>query len=269
MNFHHIDGDNSNTVDENLAVLCLKDHDAHHRPDVYLGFNHLELKAEQIKEFKNSWENFVAEASKSDPEIFAVINVYGSEIHIHSIRLIFQWSDGRIVFERIYHLLDGPIESWIERAFDEVSWLGEKIRIFLINKPLEVEYCPSCASSFGYTVDRNWAIKLTSQNWHLDSICSIYVNPINPSLAMVVALDGEILYQSHLHRCHNCLHYICEKYEERVPLIADTNVRIQAKRIAERIINEWQPSRVIIGKGDPDAPELISDLDLPESWETN
>lgn len=111
VNFHHIDGDNSNTIDENLAVLCLKDHDAHHRPGAYLGFNHLELKAEQIKEFKNSWENFVAEASKSDPEIFAVINVYGSEINIHSIRLIFQWSDGRIVFERIYHLMDGPIES--------------------------------------------------------------------------------------------------------------------------------------------------------------
>ena len=33
--FHHIDGDHSNTVDENLAVLCVADHDAHHRPNQY------------------------------------------------------------------------------------------------------------------------------------------------------------------------------------------------------------------------------------------
>jgi len=38
---HHIDGDHSNTIDENLAVLCVKDHDAHHRPKCYRNLNHI------------------------------------------------------------------------------------------------------------------------------------------------------------------------------------------------------------------------------------
>ena len=40
---HHIDGNSSNTVDENLAVLCVEDHDRHHRPNEYESrVNHLE-----------------------------------------------------------------------------------------------------------------------------------------------------------------------------------------------------------------------------------
>jgi len=51
VNFHHIDGDASNTVEENMAVLCVRDHDAHHRPEEYrpdAAVNHLDLDRDAI-----------------------------------------------------------------------------------------------------------------------------------------------------------------------------------------------------------------------------
>src|SRR6476659_9458977 len=35
LHLHHINGNPSDTVDENLAVLCVEDHDRHHRPSSY------------------------------------------------------------------------------------------------------------------------------------------------------------------------------------------------------------------------------------------
>src|SRR4051794_3347365 len=65
LNLHHIDGDSSNTIDQNLAVLCVEDHDKHHRPTKYKArAKHLELGAKRILRLKNSWELFVAEAKK-------------------------------------------------------------------------------------------------------------------------------------------------------------------------------------------------------------
>ncbi len=69
VHLHHIDGDSSNTGDDNLAVLCVKDHDVYHRPIAYTSPNHLELGAQRIKGFKESWEAFVAEAAKPNPAI--------------------------------------------------------------------------------------------------------------------------------------------------------------------------------------------------------
>ena len=53
--FHHIDGDSSNAVDQNLAVLCVEDHDTYHRPGEYeVRTNHLELDAKEILRLKSS-----------------------------------------------------------------------------------------------------------------------------------------------------------------------------------------------------------------------
>ena len=70
LNLHHMDGDSANTVDENLAVLCVEDHDRHHHPHDYAPQpKHLELGAEEILRLKNSWEAFVVEAQKSSPSV--------------------------------------------------------------------------------------------------------------------------------------------------------------------------------------------------------
>jgi hypothetical protein len=267
VNLHHIDGDNSNTTEENLAVLCIKDHDVHHRPSAYAGLNHIELGAERIREFKKSWEAFVAEAAEPNPTTLAVINLYGNQSEIHSMKLIFQWASGKVEFERVYHLLDGPIESWIDRAIDEVAWFGKGMKLVVVNRLFEVEYCPCCFLSHSQTVDENWAKKLTAESWDSDSLCSIYVNPDKPSLAILIWLKEDVLYQGLLHLCGKYLHYACDKYEERVPILDRLSVRTQATRIVQRVLDEWQPSNILIGTGDPDAPSLIPDLQLPKCWE--
>ena len=72
LHLHHIDRDSSNTVDENLAVLCVEDHDRHHRPGAYTPtVNHLELSPDEIRRHKTSWEAFVSETRKPFPKVIA------------------------------------------------------------------------------------------------------------------------------------------------------------------------------------------------------
>lgn len=265
VNFHHIDGDNSNTTDPNLAVLCVKDHDKHHRPTEYDGLNHLKLGRRRIQQFKKSWEAFVEEARKPNPGVLAVINAYGEPIH--SMKLVLQWANGRIEFERTYHLHHGPMESWIDHAMEEVECLGKKVQIALINKPLPVEYCPCCNSSTSRTVDEGWARKLTAKNWAADSICSIYINPTSASLAINISLKHETVHQSHLHRCGMHLHYHCREFDERVHIQRKEGVRSQATRIIQKVLKQWQPARLLIGTGDHDKPTLIRRFALPPCWE--
>jgi hypothetical protein len=95
--FHHIDGDNANTVDANLAVVCVEDHDRHHRPDAYVAKpNHTELSAIEILKYKTSWERFVAEARQPQPQVLATLSAYGTFEQIHSLQLILQWPDETI-----------------------------------------------------------------------------------------------------------------------------------------------------------------------------
>lgn len=182
------------------------------------------------------------------------------------MKIIFQWQNGKIEFERVYHLHDGPPESWIDRAIEEVKWLGN-IKMVLISGLLKVEYCPSCSLSTSSTVDENWAKKITADSWETDSMCTIYINPTQPSLAISIFLKDEILNKGHLHRCGDYLHFACDKYEERTLIQRPPDVRTQAKRIVQKFIKEWEPAKLLIGTGDPDRPHLISDLKLPGFWE--
>jgi hypothetical protein len=50
-NFHHIDHNNAHNEPKNIAVLCVRDHDAHHRPLKYAALNHLDLSAEEIRQY--------------------------------------------------------------------------------------------------------------------------------------------------------------------------------------------------------------------------
>jgi hypothetical protein len=267
LHFHHIDGDNSNTVDENLAVLCVQDHDVHHRPQSYSSPKHLELGAERIKELKESWEAFVEEAKKPNPKVLAVLTTYGDYSNIHSMRLVFQWQDDRIEFTRTYHLLDGPMDELVDNMLEEIRWLGDNISLVLIDEPQPVEYCPCCHSGYSRTLDKNMAIKLTADSWEDDSLCSIYVNPTFPSLAINIFFRGEVIYRGHLHLCGDHLHYHCDKFDERVPIRGGISVREQAIRIIVKIFKDWGPGGVLIGTGDHDDPYLIDDLILPEIWE--
>ncbi len=267
VNFHHIDGNPANNALKNIAVLCVKDHDAHHRPRVYTEMNHLELGDKRILKDKIEWEAFVKETQKEKPKVLAVINIYGTEESIHSMRLIFQTNELKIIVERLYHLLTGPPESWIDSTIDEVRWLGQNIPLVIVDKPLPIEYCPCCGKSLANVIDSNVAKRITASNWEQNSICSIYINPSQPSLAIILLYKKEVLLTGSLHKCGEYLHFICDNFEERVPIKKSLKVRTQATKILSKVINEWHPAQILIGTGDENNPKIIDNLNLPRIWE--
>jgi hypothetical protein len=269
-NLHHIDGDSSNTVDPNLAVLCVEDHDKHHRPGEYEAqTKHLELDATEIRRLKGSWEAFVAEAKKPNPVVLATISCYGTKELIHSLQLVMQWPDERIEYKRSFHLLDGDLDHLTDEIFQELASIGPNVIMAVINQPLPVEHCPCCGTGFSRTMKPAVAARLTDSRWATDSSCSIYVNPNQPSLVLVFSLKEQELFSSSLHLCQGShLHYSADGIDDRVAVKSTPSVRAQATQIIKHVLNEWTPANIFIGTGDPDAPVLISALDLPKVWES-
>jgi hypothetical protein len=270
LHFHHIDGDSSNTIDGNLAVLCVQDHDRHHRPSEYrLRANHLELDAREILRLKNSWEAFIVEARQPDPKVVATLAAYGTKELIHSLQLVMQWPDEKIEYKRSFHLLDGDLDRLTDEVFEELAAIGPKVKLALIDEPLPVEHCPTCRTAVSRTVKPAVAIRLTDPGWATESACGIYINPDHPSIAMVFSLRKQNVLSGNLHVCQGkFLHYSSEGVEDSVPIRARPSVRSQATAIVKQILREWTPSTIFIGTGDSDQPEIISTLALPKCWET-
>lgn len=268
-NFHHIDGDPSNTVDQNLAVLCVEDHDKNNRPIEYKGrANHLELDAKEILRFKDSWEAFVEEAKKPDPKVLTTLSCYGTEDLIHSLQLVMQWPDERIEYKRDFHLLDGDLDRLTDELFKELASIGPHVKIALVNQPLPIEHCPCCGVGLSRTMKPAVVTRLTDPSWATESLCCIYINPIQPSLALVFFLGEQQLLSGSLHLCQGkYLHYSSEGVDDRVLVKPKPSVCAQATQIVNHVLNEWTPAKTLIGTGDPDDPQIICDLKLPKVWE--
>jgi len=276
LQLHHIDGNNSNTVDANLAVLCTKDHDNHHRPQHYINNkNCQDLDSETLLNYKNSWEEFIKEARKDSPNIIATLNVFGSKEQIHSAKLVMQWvknnnvRNNRIEYEKVFHLHTGGPDTWIDEILEEVNEIGENVQLVLIDEPLDIEYCPCCnGGSYSQTLDENIAIRYTAEDWDKESICTIYINPDQASLAFNIFYRNESIYNGLLHVCKNkYLHFSSESVDERKKIKKQPSVRRQATNLIQHILAGWDPSQIMIGTGNPDEPDLIEDFTLPIHWE--
>jgi len=269
LHLHHLDGDNSNTIDENLAVLCVEDHDHYHRPSQYTkNIRHSELTEEELRQFKISWESFVEEAQKDAPNVLAVINVFGTDENIHSAKILFQWPDERVEFERTFHLLEGDFEYWTDEMLQEVQSIGENVRVSIIDEPLDVEYCSCGGGAFSHTLKEGVVVKHTDPDWAQHSIMSIYVNPEQPSLALTVSTPEKRLYSAGLHLCNRThLHFMSDYFDETTKVKRKPSIRIQATQIVNKVIDAWEPAVVLIGTGDHDHPTIIKDLTLPSVWE--
>ena len=266
---HHIDGDSSNTVDENLAVLCVEDHDRYHRQEAYESrANHLELDAERILKYKTSWEEFISACHVPGSPMLATVTMFGTKDLVHSAQVVYQWRDETIEHTHSFHLLEGGYEQWADDIVKEVASIGPHLSIAMIEEPQSVEHCPCCGTGISHTTKTPLLIKMTYRHWSTHSIMSIFVNPEQPSLAMHLALGNEHLYSGSLHVCQGqFLHYACDYYEERIKLKRKPSVRTQATRLVEKIIEEWSPAALFIGTGDHDSPEIIGELNLPLCWE--
>lgn len=251
-----------------MAVLCVEDHDKHHRPNEYQKASHTELSAVELLSYKESWEHFVRDAQSDNPTVIAVINVFGDERHIHAAKILFQWPDEKIEYERVFHLLEGDFDYWTDEMISEVQSIGEKVKLILVNEPLPVEYCPCCGSAFSNTVKEAVAVKAADPDWDNHSIMSIYINPENPSLAISLGTPNKHFYSASLHLCQKrFIHFSSDYYDERIALRKNASARTQATKIVAKEIENWTSAHVIIATGEHDNPEPISDLVLPRIWE--
>lgn len=264
---HHIDGDNANTVDANLAVLCVEDHDRHHRSGEYAP-RHTELKAEDILQFKTDWESFVAEAQRPEPKVLATLSSYGTPELIHSLQLVLQWPDERIAMKQSYYLLDGDHDRLTDEVVADLISIGPNVKMATINVPLPVEHCPCCGTGYSRTLKPAVVARLTDPDWATKSSASIYINPAEPRVTILFSLRDQSLLTGSLHLCQGqFLHYHCEGIDDRVPVTDRPSVRTQVTKIIKNVLREWQPARVFIGTGNPDLPTLLPDLNLPKLWE--
>ena len=266
LELHHIDGDRSNTVDSNLAVLCVSDHDAHHRPGRYRA-RHTELDASAITQSKRNWEEFVAESDNEKPQLLVTVSGFGTLNALHSVKSVYQWTDGRIAFERLYHVHSGMVDDWTTEIVAEAVRLGRHIPIALFERPYDVELCPCCHNSLSPVVDRGYGIRLTAENWDNASCASIYANPNQPSLAVDISLADRSVFALSLHLCNGkYLHIVGDDYEERLAIRPQPSVRTQATLTLQELLRDWRPAHVFIGTGDPDRPQLVDNMELPRDW---
>ncbi|NOW82955.1 hypothetical protein B0H39_000836 [Clostridium beijerinckii] len=267
LNFHHLDEDPSNNSDDNIAVLCVKEHDNHHRPNAYSNVKHLDLSTEEIRKKKESWESFVNEAKKDNPTVLAVVTAYGTVDNILGTKLVFQWVNGKIEFERVYQLLDAPMDVWADKIIEEIIWVGKNIKLVLINEPVPIEYCDNCnGGALSRILDENMAIKETAVDWDKESLCTIYINPKQSSLAYTIFYKNDVIYQANIHKCGDELHFIDDKRDIRCSLLT-YKVRTQVVKFLKDRLKEWDIKSAIIGTGNPDDPDIINNLTLPSVWE--
>lgn len=269
LHLHHIDGNSSNTVDDNLAVLCVEDHDRHHRPGQYSAtVNHLDLSPTVIAEHKQSWQSFVIEARRETPTVVATLAAYGTEEYIHSLQLVMQWPDERIEYKRSFHLLDANLDRLTDEIVAEARSIGPHVKLISLSEPLSIEHCPCCGTGYSRTIKPALVTRLTDPTWQTESICSIYINPTQASLAISIALRHQHLFSGSLHLCQGrFLHYANDYYDECIPVRQAPSVRAQASAIIRSVLKEWGPAYILIGTGNPDSPSLIENLDLPNWWE--
>jgi hypothetical protein len=216
-----------------------------HRPRAYqIRVNHLELTPERISQCKQSWEAFIAEAHQPNPKVIATLAAYGTGELIHSLQLVMQWPDERIEFARSYHLLDGNLDKMTDAVFDELKDIGRNIKLATLSEPLPVEYCPCCGAGCSRTLKPGVVIRLTDPDWITQSICTIYVNPDSPSLAVAFFLHEQELCAGSLHLCQGkCLHYHDEGIDERLPVTPKPSIRAQQAASLERFSKNGRRQR--------------------------
>ena len=123
------------------------------------------------------------------------------------MKIIFQWSDGKIVFERSYQQLDGDLDYWTDKAIEEVLRFGKNVKIVLINEPLKIEFCPNDKVSLSRTLDKPAARRVIANDWKEKSVATVYTNPEQASLAIVIFYNNEETMCMSIHRCGNKIRY--------------------------------------------------------------
>ncbi|MBN8913085.1 MAG: HNH endonuclease [Rhizobiales bacterium] len=267
LELHHVDGDPSNTTDANMAVLCVTDHDRHHRASAYRAVNHMELTAAAIGGCKLSWEAFVAEARTTNPRVLATVTTYGTAEYAHAAELVMQWPH-RMEYRKVYHARDGDMDRWSDEILREVTEVGRNIGIAFISKVMPDQHCPSCGAGLSNYVKPSVAVRMTHPRWHADSACGIFVHPDRPAIEMAIGTATDTVFEAWVClRRGTHIHVDTTERVERIALRRRPSARTQARIVIERMIRDWRPGRILIATRSSENPRWMSDLDLPACWE--
>lgn len=264
INIHHIDGDHANNVPENLATICVRDHDAYHRRNVYHRCHY--LSEGDIRQRKIEWEKFIASARSSPPRVAAVLSMIGTKDYIHAIRLAMQDEIGKLCLERDFHFIDVQPTAAIDAVLDEISWLNPNITLYTIHEVTSIDYCTACDKGGSLTTVLSPAVaaRELAPEWVEKSAMAVYINPYRPSCAVTLSYDGKAMTMLSIHRCGI---YLSVNQESR-RIAPQPSVRSQVSRLIHGFVREWHPGQLLIGTGDPGKPTIIEHLTLPRCWET-
>lgn len=270
LEFHHIDGNPSNTVEENIAVLCVRDHDKEQRPHRYSKAKHTDLHPDQIIQYKESWEAFVEEASKPNTEVLGLAILYGVGEIVSALRLTFQWDD-QVMWDKMINVTDSPLQSWGEQIVAIANWLGEHVRIVVENEIIQINFCEKCARDGRFSrldpkLHSSSIKKYTRAAWDTDSSVSIYVDPQKPFFSLGVLLEDEPIHGVYIYKQGKSVATFCTEpsckchstsFEEE---LSPENLEEQVKYILNSLLVKWEPARCNIFTLKDNTPVLLNDI---------
>ncbi|HVB26047.1 MAG TPA: HNH endonuclease signature motif containing protein [Ktedonobacteraceae bacterium] len=306
LEFHHIDGNPLNTKEENIAVLCAKDHDNYHRPNSYSKVRHLDLSSDQIRRYKESWESFVEEASKPNTNILGFLVVYGVDEVASALRITFQW-ESQVMYEKLIHVTESPPQAWIDQVIEIRNWLGEYIWINVVPEILPIDFCKKCVNDGrGYNrrdprIYGSVAKKYTDPTWGTDSLASIYIDSHKPFLSFGVVSNDEFIHAVFVYKQGKRIHVSCseplckchsssndegcsqENLEEYIVRHGsnelDTFMLVLRKHCQARsalfepclslinsLLRKWEPAKCNIFTFINNAPVLLDGITFHEAW---
>ena len=136
------------------------------------------------------------EAQQAKPRLLATVSGYGTHEYIHSAKVTYQWTSGRIVFERVYHQLSsGNLDDWTTDIVEESVRLGRNIPLVLQDEPFEDEQCPGCHKGLSNIFDRGYGLRSVAPNWDRESsrkyLCK---SRINRQLRLILPWKGALSF---------------------------------------------------------------------------
>lgn len=226
------------------------------------------MSAERLHTYKIEWKEFVKECKKDEPQVLATVKAFEIYENIIGMKITFQWSDGRIVFERSYQQLDGDLDYWTDKAEEEVLRFDKNVKMVMLDKPFAIEFCPNDKVSLSRTLDEPAAKKVIANDWKEKSVATVYTNPKQASLAVLIFYNNEEIARMYIQRCGNKIKYLDYKGVKSAK-VRMLNVRKQVKTYSEQLLKKWDVENVFYGTGNPDNPRLTKQCELPFCWELN
>lgn len=152
LRLHHIDENPSNTIDANLAVMCVEDHDRFHFPTKYP--REIPVSVADIRKYKKSWERFIRNVRKPKPKYVGGIFFIGAyqckHKNISDLEAIFATifsRKGNIEFNQVFRREDGFDEwSGFERIVKTLLSFNNALAWTFWEDPIPYQslVCPCC-----------------------------------------------------------------------------------------------------------------------------